>query len=339
MGEAKREKGYTLVELLISAVLGLVVVGGAATLMRQGLYVSSSLGQRAEMQQNARAALNLITRDLSLAGMGIPLGGIQLPDGGSAGESRFACDFDDCYVANNVYADRRLHSVRPADGLGPSVEGEATDMLTLVYRDLDSDLDQRELAGIAADGTRIQFDTAVASEVAKLSAGDVVVICNLNGCAAAVVTGFSGTSVSLETGDPLGMNQPLADLGTVRSLADPAPLEGVYPPSRAFRVVVVTYYLESVTSQLMRQVNAHPPATVAENLDDLQFTYDIFDTSTSTATAALPDAGGLSNQIRKANIVLRARSPRRALFESTYQQIALSTSVSTRNLTFRDRYE
>ena len=89
----------------------------------------------------------------------------------------------------------------------------------------------------------------------------------------------------------------------------------------------------------MRQVNAHPPMAVAEYVENLQITYDIYDENLAVATAELDDAGGVPNQIRKANITLTVRSPGENLLEHDFQRITLTTSVSPRNLTYRDRYE
>ncbi len=88
----------------------------------------------------------------------------------------------------------------------------------------------------------------------------------------------------------------------------------------------------------MRQVSAHPPVPVAENVVDLQMTYDIFDDITEAGAADLPDAGSSLNQIRKINISLAIRSSAESLSDRDSQRIHLTTSVGPRNLTYRDRY-
>jgi hypothetical protein len=89
----------------------------------------------------------------------------------------------------------------------------------------------------------------------------------------------------------------------------------------------------------MRQVNAHPPMAVAEYVENLQVTYDIYDENTAVAQADLNDAGGQFNQIRKTNIALTVRTPGETLMEQDFQRITLTTSVGPRNMTYRDRYE
>ena len=74
-------RGFSIVELLVALTLGLLIMGSAMELFRQGVSASSLTSQSGEMQQNARVALNLMSQDLSIAGTGLPQGGIQLPSG------------------------------------------------------------------------------------------------------------------------------------------------------------------------------------------------------------------------------------------------------------------
>jgi hypothetical protein len=92
-------------------------------------------------------------------------------------------------------------------------------------------------------------------------------------------------------------------------------------------------------ARLMRQVNAQSPIPVAENVEDFQILYDIFDDNLGVVTAALADAGGVPNQIRKATVTMSLRSPHRGLFNGTHERMSLSTSVTPRNMSFRDRYQ
>jgi hypothetical protein len=125
--------------------------------------------------------------------------------------------------------------------------------------------------------------------------------------------------------------------------------------TKVVRILVITYYLnipqgpdgvrytaDDFPPQLMRQVNGQKPAPVAQNIADLQFSYDIFDEGSATETSNLPDAGvGVGkdlNQIRKVNIVgMSARSNVKG--KPGYQGLDLSTAVTVRNMSFRDRYK
>jgi len=352
-----QSRGFTLVELMVSAAIGVVLVGAAVTFLEEGIGISYRVAQRAEMQQNARIAINLMSQDLSIAGTGIPQGGIQLPSGGGSQNSRFACDASSCYLTANTYTDGRLYSVTPGDGRGPIINGVATDIVTLVHID-DSGLDlgQYPLVGATPSGNQIEVDPRTSPPIndpaVGVRDGDILMICNANGCAVGAVTQVNGGQfVGFANDDPLNLNQPSAAFGNIASILDP-PNGPSIPPTQAARINVVTYYLEVPPGpdgvagttddggpRLMRQVNAHPPAPVAENVENLQVTYDLYDENLAVATSARADAGGTPNQIRKINIELSLRSPLPGLFQSGYERTTLVTAVSARNLSFRDRYE
>jgi len=60
--------------------------------------------QRAETQQNMRAAIDLMVKDISMAGAGLPSGGIQLPTGAGSTATKFGCDQSGtCHVPTHNY--------------------------------------------------------------------------------------------------------------------------------------------------------------------------------------------------------------------------------------------
>ena len=191
-------------------------------------------------------------------------------------------------------------------------------------------------------------DPAYDDAVVGLKPGDVLLMNNGNGQSVASVTDVkTNEEVWLQTGnqDPLDFNQQSgAAFGTFKSTLHP-PDPGDTPPyaaTTARRIFIVTYYIDDSDPDiplLMRQVNGHPPMAVAEYVENLQVTYDIFDDDASVATAELVDAGGQPNQIRKINITLTVRSPGETMIGRDFQRITLTTSVGPRNLTYRDRYE
>jgi type IV pilus assembly protein PilW len=340
--------GFSLVEIMVAMVAGLVVTASAVALFRQAVDVAYVVTQRAEMQQNARVAINMIARDLTTSATGMPSGGVQLPSGTGAVSAKFACDQSNCYIANNTYADSRLYPVTPGDERGPTINGQKTDVAIVTYRDSASNLDQLPLVSITTSGDQIVFDAgtspAIDNPATGITAGDILVFCNVNGCAAGVVTDIQASTrqVSFSSGDRLSFNQPLAAFGNIKSLASPAG-SGTYPQTRAFRIQVVTYYIDpgssTTASRLMRQVNAQRPVPVAENIENLQFSYDIFNDVTGVETSGLAGAGGTPNQIRKVNLSVGARAPLQRLVGRGLDRVTLATAISPRNVSFRDRYQ
>ena len=64
----KNERGYTLQELLVAIPLGMLILGGVMT-----VFISQSRSYHAqeqinEMQQNARAAMDIMVREIKMAG-------------------------------------------------------------------------------------------------------------------------------------------------------------------------------------------------------------------------------------------------------------------------------
>ncbi len=345
--------GYSMVEALIAVALSALLMSSAVLVFRQGVIVNSAISEHTEMQQNARAALNLMARDLSIAGTGVAEGGIALPSGAGSSSPLFGCDSSDCFISDNDYADDNIYAITPGDGIGPTINGVPTDVVTLVYEDNTVNLNDFPLTSITPSGNQAEFDPATNPSIENvIFNGDMLVLCNINGCAAGVVTGTQAAPqrALFANNDPLNVNQPSASFGNIASILDP-PSGPTFPPTWVIRVRTITYYIEVPPGpdatvgtaddgdpRLMFQVNAQSPVPVADRVENLQFSYDIWDDNQGTATANLADAGGSPNQIRKVNISLAVRSSTTGVFDTGFERMTLSTSVSPRNLSFRDRY-
>ncbi len=335
-------RGFSIFELIVAMGLATVILGGALALTSQAIGISDMVSQRSDMQQNGRVAINMMALDASLAGTGFPTSGIQLPAGTGSQDSFFACDdATGCHITNNVYTAERLYATWPGQAGGPTINGTATDVFTVVYEDPTSEFDQFVFTAMKADGKQVTFDPATTpawnDAVVGLKPGDVILLNNTNGIAAATVTKLHDDHIHMDPGsnDPLNLNQQgAAGFGTPTSIYG--------PPTTARRILIITYYIDDSNPDvplLMRQVNAQPPTPVAEYVENLQVTYDIYDENAAIATAALNDAGGQPNQIRKTNITITVRSPKTTMIGKDFERISLATSVGPRNLTYKDRYE
>src|ERR1700685_3786853 len=69
---ANSRRGFTMVELLVALAIGTLVVGAAVKLFSQAIGATFVVSQRAEMQQDLRASSDLLLKDISLAGAGLP---------------------------------------------------------------------------------------------------------------------------------------------------------------------------------------------------------------------------------------------------------------------------
>src|SRR5271157_2521272 len=135
----KRESGFSLLEMVVSMALGTIVLGAAVQIYIQGVTATWTVTQRAELQQDFRAASNMLTKDLSLAGAGLGNGvAIALPSGVTP---RYGCDQLNCYL-NGVAgtypkqgATPYLYGLLPGYDLGPTLNGNQTDVVTVIYTD------------------------------------------------------------------------------------------------------------------------------------------------------------------------------------------------------------
>jgi prepilin-type N-terminal cleavage/methylation domain-containing protein len=148
----KRESGFSLMEMMIAIALGSAVLAAAVQIYVQGVSATWTVTQRAEMQQDFRAASNILTKDLSLAGAGLGNGAaIALP---SATTPVYGCDqTSTCYVCTTYTAGTcavgaaakypktggipYLYGLLPGLNAGPTlnaVQGP-TDAVTTVYTD------------------------------------------------------------------------------------------------------------------------------------------------------------------------------------------------------------
>ncbi len=145
-GSTKREDGFSLVEMLIAMVVGTIVLGAAVQLYSQGVSATWTVSQRADLQQDFRAASDMLTKDLSLAGAGLNPGeALGLP---SAITPKYGCDQTlKCYLGLSNIAPRTyplqggvtptLYGLIPGYQGGPTLTSNPnpTDVITVVYTD------------------------------------------------------------------------------------------------------------------------------------------------------------------------------------------------------------
>jgi len=139
----KREGGFSLLEMVVAMALGTIVLGAAVSIYIQGVNATWTVSQRAELQQDFRAASNLLTNDLSLAGAGLGQGAsIQLPTSATLPLYGCAQTTGTCYInsgAGETYPVQGttpyLYGLLPGYQEGPTVNTMATDIVTVVYTD------------------------------------------------------------------------------------------------------------------------------------------------------------------------------------------------------------
>jgi type II secretory pathway pseudopilin PulG len=350
--------GFTLIELMISFALSLIILASTVQLFKSGVEASTLISQRAELQQNARAAINLISKDVSMSGAGIPPGGIQLPSGGTATASKYACDqAGNCYVLNHQYpTGNYMYGIIPGpnngvqNGVVIPATGGGADSITVAYVDYGFPLFQYSCT--VTSPTTIGLAAPVPAPVPPLPApnapgvglqlGDLVMVSSNVGTVITEVTLAGATSVTLGSPDALNINELGGAIGNLGYIDSTNPGKVA---CAAYRVLVVTYYLQVPANgqapRLMRQVNGLAPVPVADDIIGLTVSYDLFNDTTGLNNAEQRDplsiAGVTPNQIRKVNIAVTAQSLTQDGAKS--QSMQLATSISARNMSFRNRYQ
>ncbi len=365
---SKKRHGFSLIELTVSMAIGLIIMGAATMLFKRGTDVSTTAAQRAEMQDNVRAALNLVARDVSMAGSGLPSGGLALPYNGTATSSHIACpQSGSCYLTAGNYPNGTVGTVTvsnymyglipgPGNGLqagSPSATvpatGQTPDGITVVYEDYSFPLNQYT-ASFPVSSTGGSINVAPPStppagfpailDPTGIKVGDLLLLTNnTNGgsFAAGEVTGINsgGTSISFADGDALNINQSTAPNGNIKYLTGISTVTAV-------RIYAISYFIQESTDgqppRLMRQVNGQTAVPVADNIIGLKFTYDVCNGTNAGACAEItnPIASGYSpNNIYKVNIQIMGQSISTA---GKSQSMVLTTSVSTQNMMYKNRY-
>ncbi len=336
------EAGFTLMELLMATSLTLVVM--ALTLGSvNDARMASELGTMVlETNQNLRAGMNFMTRDLIQSGDGIPTGGIPIPSGpGTIPVNRPGPDPNLTFPSEPV-----MHAVTPGARLGPIVNGQQTDVITVLYADRHLRLDEYPLAGIASGGQQATVDsrTDITAVGNGIKVGDLILFSNAVGNAIQTVTSVTtNQTLRFDPGDSFSLNQPTAGQGSIAQLQS----GGSFPPTTATRINMVTYYVDAVTNpehpRLVRHKNFDSARPIAMIVENLQIAYDLSDGSQTLNTDLVnieePMSPNTPAQIRKLNLFMAARSAEIDPKTRRLYRTNLATQVSLRNLAFVDRYE
>jgi prepilin-type N-terminal cleavage/methylation domain-containing protein len=288
----KRENGFSLIEMMVAMFILIAVVAACTGAIIQAQHVSEGVALEANIQENLRAGMHFLVRDLTQAGEGIPAAGISVPNS-AAGVSAIPRPglavpgiFEDSSVPPITYT--TLPPVIPGSQLGSLVTtanpatgailtgGFNTDVITILYADntLVSSAGAPPPLLTAAPVTSVAPAVPVCAGVidpagafvtlapacftlpggpTPIAVGNLIMFHNINGTALEYVTGVTATQILFAPGDPAGLNGTALPKGTVANLAV------AVTPTTISRVWMVTYYLDVVTNpakpQLIRQVN------------------------------------------------------------------------------------
>lgn len=372
----KKNAGFTLIELLVAIGVTTVALAAAVMMFRDSTKANTNVTQGQDMSDNVRAGLNLIVQDLIQTATGIPTGGISIPNTENAAGCNTAAPVNRPPAVLNLTFNGPnaatagcnviLPAIEPGHGLGPTItspdgtSGPATDVITILYSDNTLSLDQKPINGtgcpngsLTATGSSITFDSncvTIGSAGIPVNPGDLLMIYNANNSNGILqtVSSVSGQVLNFASGDAFNLNGRTTTVtaGTIKQLQNltGGVPNGTYPNTSATRIWMITYYMDATTDpkhpRLMRAVNFNTPQPVAESFENLQFTFNLADgTTTPPVNQTVVPTGDSENEIRSVNVYLGARTTNVAALSSQYTRTNLATQVALRSMAYFDTYK
>jgi type IV pilus assembly protein PilW len=361
----RQQKGFSLVEVMISMAILLIVIGATLGTLTDALHANEAVTGMADMQDNLRAGMGLMVRDIVQAGSGIPIGGLPIPFTAPASINPKPTPINRPSPPTLNYtfpAGDVISAVTPGYQLGPLQLGQKTDMITVIYAD--NTLSWSTMAPINNTGnippcagvvttTSVTFDettvgcapTTVSTGNVAVQPGDLIMLTNAQGGnIVEEVTSVAGKALNFAPGDAFNLNGQVADSGTIVQMETPASAPVTFPATSATRIWMISYFLDTTTNpqrpQLMRQVNFRQPYAVGQVMEGLQVSYDVVN---AVATAPANNARQIiapdsPNQIRKVNLYLAARSETPYSLSKQYFRSNLVTQIGLRSLAFQNLY-
>ena len=363
--------GFSLIEMIVSMGVMVVIVGATMGAMSNAIQANQSALFITGMNANLRTGMDLVTRDLLQTGQGLPNGGVILiPAGLNSTQIKLPGPPGTNY--KSTIGDTDISAVTPGPGLGPVINGIATDMITVL--EADSAFDHRSLTALAANGSSMTVSKpqpdGTTADISNGGPDDILpgqLILLTKGSAAALVevTSVNGDQTAFfAANDSLNLNQPNAASGNITALLNTAPadvLSGGYIPTQATRIRMISYYLDATMTplrpRLVRRMNNGDPLVfnntlgnvVAFDVEGLLISYDINDSATNPSGVKFnaSDIAGTGacapnpcnmNQIRKVSVVLAGRSSIPSKVSGQFFRNSLATEISLRSLAFVDRY-
>jgi prepilin-type N-terminal cleavage/methylation domain-containing protein len=375
----KRQSGFTLVEVLVAITVMMIILAVTLGVLTDAIHTVEGVSLLADTQQNLRAGMNYIVRDLVQAGVGIPQNGITIPNSGGVSAVTRPGPYTAPATSFGIFpaAWTVLPAISPGFQIGVTTDtsGVNTDLVNVIYADNTLiDLNQHWLnefpvntpgggAGCAGatktpngtiltagTTTTVTFDPTcvnINTGNTALAAGDLILL-QANAGAMALLTvstaNLAGNSITFSTADAYVLNNSGKTSGTIKQVQSPAG-SGTYTTTTATRIWMITYYIDiSIANrpQLMRQVNLRAAQAVGDAIENMQFIYDILNagsTPPSVTTDVTSPTLAQIPYIRDAYISLFARSESPYSVSKRYFRNNLQTAVSIRSLNFFNEFK
>ena len=322
------ESGFSLVEVLLAAVLTVGIIGAVFGLMNQNQRMFVTESSVTEMNQSVRTAVDFLTRDVQSAGVGLPRGtgnyaAIFYTNGASGGTDSLLM------VNGDLYA--------PVADLVPQVGSSSTFNL-LVPTGLN-------ITGVGAGQTFTYNDpSGTAHNIYQTYATDPsyylvyddvrAMIFALTANAQTTVVGAT-TQIQLTHATGNTMNNT-ANFGTTIDQKFSTSIDTGAPNYSNARVAklanLIAYRINATTKELERTEDLTNWYAIARGITDLQVKYRVLSRVAGVISESILDAPTARANIRSMIFTLKAETPDIDSAEKTYRKTVMTFEVSPRNL-------
>ena len=299
--QTRPDAGFTVIEITVGVVVFTIVMGAIYGLLMVARGGRLNTNQRSEILQNARIAINTMSRDAINAGVGYPNLGATLPDDRLATIMGGTADTDtDADVLTPVFARNGAQTIN----------GVATDQITFLFIDDTFNAGASlPIAEIRNQGAELGIATGFNN--APCTQGDIYIVTGQNGSALGMfhdggseIAGTNTDKITFAANDALLIDNPGAT----------SPIANITAPASLQRVSWVSYFLvpdvgtDAGTGVLIRRMHGGTTGWVdqplAFGIENLQIQYVLLDGSVVDVPAA-----GQMDDIRQVRLSVSVRSP------------------------------
>lgn len=239
------QKGFTLVEVLITLVLVVIVIAALLNYFLSNQRVFNTQDLLNEMTQNLAISSNLLGREARAAGLNL-----HLTSPGTMSSS-FLAFVPSSFLSGAPLTVSLTSSSYP---LNITSGGTNPDVITIVGLQNDGISPTSLASSYTNTSTTITLNLTAAQTSAGFSVGEIIYIGPANTCEYANVTAISGSTLTIDANPSGSGNQPFVNN---------------YPTgTEVGKVSVVTYAVSS--NQLMRKLDAGSFQAIANNIVNMK---------------------------------------------------------------------
>lgn len=231
-GCSRLARGFTMVELMVAMLLGLIVIGGVTSVFLAGQQTYRANEALGDVENGSRTAFEMVTRDLRDAGF-------------------TGCDNTSGRVANVVNNSTSLWYANwavPLQGFDDAKTDPALASITGPGAPLAGSSSVRVLGTANTDvsvgtvsGSPTSFNINAAST--QLAAGDIVMVCDFDHATLLQITSYSGTSVGVATASTPAPGNCSSGLGYPTMCTSTGNAYSFLPNARINLMTAVDWYI------------------------------------------------------------------------------------------------